>query len=281
MHDLVESRVGRLAPTPSGYLHLGNALAFGATWLSARTSGARLLLRVEDGDPQRSRGEVLDALHDDLAWLGIDYDEEVPPQSQRDHASWLPLLPTYRCICTRRLLQERPCTCGEEAHEQGAVRWRLRPGPVRFVDRRFGPQRIDPTEAGDPVLVNREGVASYLLRVVVDDLVDGVTEVVRGGDLLDHTAVQVRLWEELGATPPSWLHAPLLQGADGRKLGKSHGSTEIRALRARGVTAEEVWERLLPWLGCDGASRLEEAVGKWTPVGGPLGPLRIDDPRLG
>jgi glutamyl/glutaminyl-tRNA synthetase len=102
------------------------------------------------------------------------------------------------------------------------------------------------------MLVRRDGEPGYPLAVVIDDHRDGVTQVVRGGDLLEPTAVQVELYQLMGWTQPSWLHVPLLLGPDGRKLSKSHGSTEIRALRAAGLTQKHIWTALLPLLGCGG-----------------------------
>lgn len=274
--------VGRLAPTPSGRLHLGNALSFAAAWLSARAAGGRVLLRVEDVDRTRARADLERSIREDLAWLGLDWDEETLPQRVRVYEPWLAALAehTYRCTCTRADLAAAsgyPGTCRAAGHQGGAVRFRLPDGAVRFVDRRFGAQVVDPGLFGDPVLRRRDGTYTYTLAVVVDDLCDGVTEVVRGADLLDYTAVQIRLWRALGATPPTWLHAPLLLGADGKKLSKSHGSTEIGALAASGWTARRVWRELLPLLGIEGCETLADAVSAFRPGGGVLGPvLRAD-----
>ena len=242
--------VGRLAPTPSGHLHLGNALAFGACWLSVRSQGGRLLLRVEDVDVGRARPEVADSQRRDLEWLGLAWDEEVPKQSARDYAPWLQRLEpwTYRCACSRKELRagDGRCGCREAARDEGSVRFHLDPPVEGFPD---------------PVLRRRDGVYAYNLSVVADDIADGVTEVVRGGDLLDYVPVQEQIWRAFGATPPVWGHTPLVVGPDGKKLSKSHGSTEIRALRDEGWTPDRVWETVLPWLGLEG--RLEDAIGQW------------------
>jgi glutamyl/glutaminyl-tRNA synthetase len=270
---------GRLAPTPSGRLHLGNAAAFGAAWLSARAAGGTLLLRVEDIDTERSRPELIDALRADLAWLGLTWDREVPAQSTRDYAAALRQLAqvTYRCTCTRAMIQAAggvyPGTCRDAGHTEGAVRLRLPSGVARFVDRRVGPVEVDLATLGDPVLVRRDGLVGYNLAVVVDDVRDGVDEVVRGADLLEHTAVQLSLWQALGAAPPTWLHAPLILGADGRKLGKSHGSLEIAALRAAGWSPADVWRVVLPWLGMPGHDQLDAAAFNATAVR--LGPIQL------
>lgn len=275
--------VGRLAPTPSGRLHLGNALAFGTAWLSARAAGGRLLLRMEDVDRARARADIEASIREDLLWLGLEWDEETLPQRDRDYAPWLAMLAeqTYRCTCTRQQLAAAggryPGTCRDQGHRQGAVRFRLPEGLVPVLDRRYGLREIDPGAFGDPVLQRRDGVYTYPLAVVVDDLCDGVTEVVRGADLLDYTAVQVVLWRALGATPPSWLHCPLLLGEDGTKLSKSHGSTEIGALRAAGFTPQRIWQMLLPLLGLQ-AEHIHDAVSAFDPQAGPRGPVVIADP---
>jgi len=236
---------GRLAPTPSGHLHLGNALAFGAAWLSVRGAGGRLLLRIEDLDRGRARDDVAAGQREDLLWLGIDWDEEVAPQSRRQYR--LDGLPVYRCDCSRAVRLARACRCRDRAAGRGAWRYRTPPGAVEFVDRALGPHRILPED--DPIVMRDTGEAAYPLAIVVDDARDGVTEVVRGGDLIDATATQIRLYQELGLPPPTYLHVPLLLGPDGKKLSKSHGSTEIRALRTAGHKADDIWVTLLPLLG--------------------------------
>ena len=222
--------VGRIAPTPSGHLHLGNALAFGAAWLSARAASGRVLLRIEDLDAGRARADVATGQREDLEWLGLHWDAEVAPQSTRQYP--LDGIPAFRCLCTRPTRLYLGCRCRAKEHDKGAWRFDTPRGLVEFVDRTRGPQRFSPDE--DPILVRADGEAAYPLAVVIDDHRDGVTEVVRGGDLLAATATQLRLYEVLGWTPPTWLHVPVLRGPDGKKLSKSHGSTELRALRPAG-----------------------------------------------
>jgi glutamyl-Q tRNA(Asp) synthetase len=258
--------VGRLAPTPSGRLHLGNVTAFAAAWLSVRSRNGRLLLRIEDVDASRAVPGRADEIRHDLAWLGLEWDVEVAPQSERDYSPALQKLAPklYSCTCTRRQLAggSYPGTCRDAGHPEGALRFRLPHGEVRFFDRWRGAHAIDPNTFGDPVLRRRDGVFAYNLAVVADDIADGVTEVVRGGDLLEFTAVQVRLWEALGARPPTWLHTPLILGADGRKLSKSHGALAIGALRDAGCSAQDLWNVVLPWFGYPkGASLLDAAGG--------------------
>lgn len=237
--------VGRMAPTPSGHLHLGNALAFGAAWLSVRSVGGRLLLRIEDLDVGRARPEIAEGQREDLQWLGLFWDQEVTPQSQRTYS--LQGIPTYLCDCNRAARRARACRCRGANKERGAIRFATPPGAVEFADRALGRLRLAPED--DPVLVGADGRPAYNLAVVIDDARDGVTEVVRGADLVAATPAQIRLYETLGLAPPTYLHTPVLLGPDGKKLSKSHGSTEIRALRAAGWTATRVWETLLPLLG--------------------------------
>lgn len=239
---------GRMAPTPSGQLHLGNVLAFAAAWLSAKSQGGQVLLRIEDIDRGRSRSEVAHGQRRDLAWLGLVWDREVTPQSQRAYS--LDGIPTFRCVCTRATRLYLGCRCRYKEHDRGAWRFDTPRGVVRFCDRVFGEQEFEPEE--DPILMRADGEPAYPLAVVLDDLADGVTEVVRGGDLLEATATQVRLYEVLGRATPTWLHVPVLVGSDGKKLSKSHGSTEVISLREAGYTASDIWRVLLPILGVEG-----------------------------
>lgn len=277
-------RVGRLAPTPSGLLHLGNVCAFAGAWLSTRADGGRLLLRIEDVDLERSRPDVEQSLRDDLLWLGLTWDAETLRQSRRDYAPALARLAPrlYRCRCTRAmrsapLPEGAGCQgrCASHAYTDGAIRFALQPGPMQVTDRRWGLQWTDPQTFGDPILVRRDGLVSYNLAVVADDIADEVNDVVRGSDLLEYTAVQVQLWDALGAPPPAWLHTPLILGSDGRKLSKSHGSAHVGAMREAGATPADVWAIVLPWLGVEGATSLADALPRWDPGSGPLGPITV------
>ncbi len=278
--------VGRLAPTPSGLLHLGNACAFAAAWLSVRAKGGELLLRVEDVDTTRARRAVEDQLREDMAWLGLTWDREVPRQSERDYGPALEALgeAVYFCECTRAQIRANGGVhpnelCKARQSHQGAVRWSVpEAGQVAFEDRRWGRRVVTPGEFGDPVLRRRDGIFAYTLAVVADDIADGVTEVVRGADLLDFSALQSLLWRALGHEPPSWLHAPLLLGGDGRKLSKSHGSLHIGAMREASWSPRDIWRLLLPMLGIDGAETLPEAVSAFKADGGALGPIGMDLP---
>ena len=215
-------------------------------------------------------------------WLGLTWDEETPRQSERDYAPVLAALApfTYYCDCTRAAIQAAggvyPGTCRDRGLTDGAIRFRLPDEPLAFVDRARGPHVTDLRMMGDPVLRRRDGLYAYNLAVVADDLADGVTEVVRGEDLLDQSAVQICLWRALGQEPPTWLHTPLILGEDGRKLSKSHGSAHIGELRAAGWTVADVWRQVLPWLGIGiGAAiaSIEDAVPLFLPAAIRRGPI--------
>ena len=269
--------VGRLAPTPSGDLHLGNVVAFAAAALSIRSVGGELLLRIEDVDVSRSRSSIEAGQRRDLMWLGLHWDREVPRQSERDYQPVLNALAerAYPCECTRAVFRKagNRCVCSKSG--PGAIRFGVAPGDQMVVDRRFGPTTVDPAAYGDPVLRGRDGVFAYNLAVVADDIADGVTEVVRGADLLEFTAVQAQIWGVLAARQPSWLHSPLILGSDGKKLSKTHSSTSIAELRDAQWTPRDVWRVVLPWLGLEGIEVLEDAIEHFQPTLGPLGPIRI------
>jgi glutamyl/glutaminyl-tRNA synthetase len=271
--------VGRLAPTPSGRLHLGNVCAFAGAWLSARAQGGRLVLRIEDVDAPRARPDVEAALRADLRWLGLDWDVETPRQSSRDYLPALDRLAphVYRCGCTRAEVKAMGGVyrgaCRDRGLTTGALRFRLPDGAVEIVDRARGRLAIDLATLGDPVLQRRDGVYAYNLAVVVDDIDDGVTEVVRGADLLEQSAVQVCLWTALDRTPPTWLHTPLILGDDGRKLSKSHGSTAVGAWRDAGRTPADVWRIVAPWLGLPPFASIDEAHTLFDPARVARGPI--------
>jgi glutamyl/glutaminyl-tRNA synthetase len=280
--DAAQAPIGRLAPTPSGRLHLGNVVAFGAAWLHARAAGGSVLLRIEDVDIGRARADLADGLREDLRWLGLTWDREVQPQRDRAYDDVLERVRPhlYACTCTRTQWRgSYPGICRDLARPSGALRLRLPAGSVSFVDLARGPQAFDPNALGDPVLRRRDGVYTYTLAVVADDLRDGVTEVVRGSDLLDATTQQIRLYEALNAPPPLWLHTPMLVDVNGRKLGKSHGSRSIQAMRAAGWTPEAIWRLALPWLGIAQGHHLHDAVRVFRAEALPPGPIPVTIPE--
>ena len=256
--------VGRFAPTPSGRMHLGNVFAALIAWASVRSRGGEMVLRMEDLDTQRTSLEYASQLRGDLAWLGLDYDRETPPQSQRsevydryfDRLKELGLL--YPCYCTRSQLHSvnaphlsdgtyvYPGTCRNLTEEARAAMNRPPAWRVRVPDRQWefcdlvqGEYRLNlATDCGDMVVRRADGVYVYQLAVTVDDGEAGVTEVVRGADLLDSTPRQLYLYDLLGLTPPKFYHFPLLLTADGRRLSKRNADAGLDALRDRSTAAE-------------------------------------------
>lgn len=262
------SRVtGRLAPSPTGAQHIGNARTYLIAWLSARSRSGRIVLRIEDIDSPRVKAGAADLVLEDLRWLGLDWDGQPVIQTQR-----LPLYEAalsslqkqelvYPCTCTRGDIERAasaphaehegpayPGTCSGRTVADAATldcpfAWRFRLGDGRcpFVDGVLGPVDIDLRElGGDFVVWKSAGTPAYQLAVVVDDAAQGVTEVIRGDDLVSSTPRQLLLYRALGLPPPSFAHVPLVVGVDGRRLAKRHGDTRLSSLRAAGVAAEEL-----------------------------------------
>jgi glutamyl-tRNA synthetase len=275
--------VGRLAPSPTGSLHVGNVRTFLWAWLSARSRRGRVILRVEDLDTPRVKEGVVPKMIDDLRWLGFDWDGEIAVQSER-RALYRDVFArlagkVYPCRCTRgdiAAAQSAPHEGDQEPRYPGTCRsfggpgiaWRLRvePGAVEFVDRLYGPQSIDVEAAvGDFVVARTPEQPAYQLAVVADDLAQGVTEVVRGDDLIPSTARQILVHRALGATPPAYAHVPLVVGTDGKRLAKRFGDAQIATLRAKGIPPERIIGALADWSGL-GAGDATPAclVPKWS-----------------
>ena len=262
---------GRFAPSPSGRMHLGNLWSCLLAWLSARSAGGRMVLRLEDLDPDRCRPEYCTQVMRDLEWLGLDWDNEPVYQSQRfdlyrdcfDRLARQGLI--YPCYCTRseRLAASAPHRSDgvalydgrcrhlttEQAEEFARTRrpaWRVAvpQKEISFDDLCMGQyhQRLD-RECGDFILRRSDGVYAYQLAVVVDDALMGVTQVVRGSDLLDSTHRQIWLNETLGFSVPEYAHVPLLLAPDGRRLSKRDRDQELGQLQAH-FTAPELVGRL-------------------------------------
>lgn len=251
--------VGRFAPTPSGRMHLGNVFAALIAWLGARSQDGELILRMEDLDTARTSPEYAQILREDLSWLGLSYDRETAPQSARglvyDRYFHIPeekgLL--YPCYCTRSQLHSvnaphledgtyvYPGTCRhlterERAAMNRAPSWRVMvPDRVfRFHDRIQGDYAINlSTDCGDMVVRRADGVYVYQLAVTVDDGESGVTQVVRGADLLSSAPRQMYLQELFGFPHPEYAHVPLLLAPDGRRLSKRDLDLDLGILRQR------------------------------------------------
>lgn len=246
--------VGRFAPSPSGRMHLGNLFTALLAWLSVRSQNGKMLLRIEDLDPDRSKQEYIDALRDDLTWLGLTWDEEMPLQSMRSerYAEAFAQLPTYPCYCSRSELHDASAphasdgraiyagTCRNLTDEERKAKtrtpaWRVRvpDTQIAFTDGVFGAQRENLAEdCGDFIVRRSDGVYAYQLAVVCDDADGGVTEVVRGCDLLDSTPRQIWLYRTLGLPVPRFYHVPLLIAPDGKRLSKREKSLDMAHLRA-------------------------------------------------
>ncbi|CAB4924522.1 unannotated protein [freshwater metagenome] len=266
---------GRFAPSPSGPLHLGNLRTALVAWLRARSAGGRFLLRVEDLDRGRSRREHEERQLQDLAALGIDWDDGIVRQSDRDaaYAAGIDVLRArdlvYPCWCTRAEIREAagaphgdapegayPGTCAHldaaarAAHEERGrpAALRVRAGAVRSVAR--DAVRGELSAVVDDFVVRRgDGTHAYNLAVVVDDAWQGVREVVRGDDLASSAPRQAWLATVLGHEAPTYLHVPLVLGPDGRRLAKRDGAVTLEDRLALGEDADDVRSRLAASLG--------------------------------
>ena len=248
--------LGRFAPTPSGRMHLGNVFAALIAWLSVRSKGGSMLLRMEDLDTQRTSDEYAAILREDLLWLGLDWDVETPPQSKRSavYDQYFEKLQDmgilYPCYCTRSQLHSvnaphlsdgtyvYPGTCRELTAPpvDRAPAWRIKvPDRIwEFEDLVFGRQKENlVTDCGDFVVRRADGVYVYQLAVTVDDGQFGVTEVVRGMDLLGSSARQMYLQSLLGFSHPAYGHVPMLLSPDGRRLSKRDKDLDLGQLRLR------------------------------------------------
>jgi len=271
----------RLAPSPTGALHLGNARTFLLNWAMARRFGWRIVLRIDDLDgPRIKAGADRDAI-DILDWLGIDYDEGPFYQTQsldRYAHAWRQLAArglVYPCHCTRTQIQAASLSAPQQGDHElrypgtcrpanplavdvdsvaiASAAWRVRvpDAPVEFVDELRGAQRGQVwQEVGDFLVFTRQGTPAYQLAVVCDDDAQGITHVVRGDDLLASTARQRILQDMLGIDRrPLYWHFPLVIGSDGRRLAKRHGDSRVSSYRAAGVPATRIIGLLAEWSG--------------------------------
>ncbi len=263
---------GRIAPTPTGYMHRGHARTFLVAQKRAREAGGKLVLRVEDLDRNRCKPEFSEALMEDLRWAGLRWDEgpDVGGPSNSYHQSQR--LQVYRdalealrvaqavfpCDCSRKDVQRAsqaphseggellyPGTCrGREIafdNESEAWEWNWRlvvpdGEAIAFEDLNYGPQRfVAGADFGDFLVWRKDGIPSYELAVVADDIAMGITEVVRGEDLLLSTARQLLIYRALGVAPPAYFHCPLVLDANGNRLAKRDHAQSLRELRAAGL----------------------------------------------
>jgi glutamyl-Q tRNA(Asp) synthetase len=266
---------GRFAPSPTGPLHFGSLAAALASWLDARAAGGRWLVRIEDLDPPREQPGAADEILRTLERCGLHWDGDVVFQSRRAdrYAEALRHLrdQVYSCGCTRREIADSalgvasdgaqiyPGTCRGGLHGKVARSLRVRvKGSVEFDDRVQGHIRQDlEREVGDFILKRADGAVAYQLAVVVDDAEQGVTDVVRGADLLDSTARQIHLQRLLGLPTPRYLHIPAAVNAAGEKLSKQTG--------ARAAQPSDL-PLVLKFLGQKPSATLAEAVANWNPA---------------
>jgi glutamyl-Q tRNA(Asp) synthetase len=272
--------VTRFAPSPTGHLHLGHAASALTGWTVARQSAGRFLLRIEDIDPARCRPEYEAAIYEDLAWLGLDWEEPVRRQSEHldDYAAALRRLESlgviYPCFCSRKEIAAEiaaaaqaphgpegplyPGTCRSLAGAQRTERiergdaYALRldagraaamAGPLTWQERDRGQIAVEPQTLGDVVLARKDVPASYHLAVTVDDHNQGITLVVRGQDLFHATHLHRLLQALLGLNKPAYHHHPLLLIEEGKRLSKRDGALALRRMRADGFSAAEVRKR--------------------------------------
>jgi glutamyl/glutaminyl-tRNA synthetase len=272
---------GRIAPSPTGYLHLGHARTFLLASERARAAGGILVLRNEDLDPDRCRKEYVEAMYQDLLWLGLHWDEgpdcggPYAPYAQSERRMsyleiWRRLRDggfVYPCTCSRKELalaasapndaDDEPiypgrCRARKDADgfkSPAGVNWRFRVPDgeeVAFEDLNLGFQRyVAGRDFGDFVVWRRDDVPAYQLAVVADDQTMKISEVVRGADLLKSTARQLLLYRGLGVTPPQFYHCELVRDEAGLRLAKRHDALSIRRLRENGCISEQVQEQVM------------------------------------
>jgi len=286
----------RFAPSPTGYLHVGGARTALFNWLFARHEGGTLLLRIEDTDVERNRPELVEGILDGLKWLGIEWDEGPLFQSQRlplYTAAAERLLASgaaFACYCKATAYtggdaapegtedgegdDEGPksqktvaCPCRDltdaeriDREKSGiprAIRFRVeRSGVTKFEDAVFGPREVQNAEIEDFVLLRSNGLPTYQLSVVVDDIDMRITHIIRGADHLSNTPKQAMIYEALGAAPPVFAHVPLILGPDRKRLSKRHGATSVGSYADEGFLPE-AFRNFLALLGWSPGNDLE------------------------
>jgi len=270
--------IGRYAPSPTGVQHLGNIRTAVLAWLSARLQGGQFIVRMEDLDTPRTVAGSADQILRDLEWLGLDWDGPVEYQSQRSefYQAALENLDSqglvYPCFCSRKDIQTAlsaphrsqavyPGTCcalskseieKQAQQKSAAIRVRVDGQIIEFHDRCLGPQKQNlRVEVGDFVIKRADGLFAYQLAVMVDDIAQGVSEVIRGADLLGSTARQIYLAKKLAnkCLIPQYCHVPLMVDSDGRRMAKRDGSHSISSWIENGKSAEQLLASLVYGLG--------------------------------
>ncbi len=285
-HTTLRPPITRLAPSPTGALHLGNARTFLVNWALARQNSWKVVLRIEDLDTPRVKSGVIEQTIQTLRWLGMDWDEEAPLQSADLEPYRLAMSKlaqagrVFPCALSRNQISE---AAGAPHEDSGEVRfdpslrpsempsafgdeltnWRLAAPDetITFEDGFLGAQSVNPSRTvGDFVVWTQRGQPSYQLAVTIDDDRQGITHVVRGNDLVDSAARQTLIRRALGiGVDPTYVHLPLVRGTDGRRLAKRHGDTRIDHYRQRGVPPERVIALVARWSGFEGAPELLSA----------------------
>ena len=307
LSDAPARNVGRLAPSPTGLLHLGHARTFLIAWWSARAQRGEVLLRIEDLDAGRASSELAEQAIRDLEWLGLDWDG--PPYYQSSGIERLSARIrelterglAYPCTCTRGdlrsaqtapqlgeteprypgLCRDRYASVEEARRVSGrdpGIRLRVPDGLESFEDQQLGPQSFDvKASVGDFLIARRDGAPAYQLAVVVDDALQGVTEVVRGDDLLPSTARQAILQRALGYPRPRWAHVGLVVDATGRRFAKRERDLGLAELRARGVDPRRVvaWAARSAGIDVGELVSARELVHTFDPGRVPRGPVRF------
>lgn len=304
--------VGRLAPSPTGRLHLGHARTFLLAWWHARKQGGRVVLRMEDLDGPRVRAGMVDAAVRDLEWLGLDWDGPMLSSStglERLHGAVDSLVDrglAYACVCSRADVRSAlsapqageqelryPGSCrGRFASLEAAIRVTGREASLRFavptgaleiLDAFAPPRSFDvQVEVGDFMIARRDRTPAYQLAVVLDDAFQGVTEVLRGDDLLPSAARQWHLQEALSLPHPRWIHVPLVVDSEGRRLAKRADDLALAELRDRGVDPRAVvgWVAAVSGIDAPTRSTAVEALAGFSLAGLPRDPVRLDPRTL-
>jgi glutamyl-tRNA synthetase len=268
MNTVPQATRVRFAPSPTGFLHVGGARTALFSWLFARHTGGTFILRIEDTDFERSSDDMVAGILEGMRWLGMDWDEGPFYQSQRLEiyartvARLIDSGHAYHCFCTREELESRRASAAEAGTvprydgrcrgipqaeaaqrmaqgERAVVRFRVpREGVTTFQDAVFGPMEFANAELEDFVLLRSDGIPTYHLSVVADDLDMRMTHIIRGADHLSNTPKQVLLYQALGASLPVFAHLPLILGPDKTRLSKRHGATSVMAYRDMGIVPE-------------------------------------------